>query len=58
MAGPMEQFEIHKIVPLPTVAGIDLSITNTTLAMFGSAAVICAFFAFAFRKEAVSALFP
>ena len=31
MAGPMEQFEIHRIVALPTVAGIDLSITNVTI---------------------------
>src|ERR1700744_1338217 len=53
MAAPMEQFEIHKVVALPTVGGIDLSITNTTLAMFGAAAVICAFFGFAFRKKAV-----
>jgi F-type H+-transporting ATPase subunit a len=53
MAAPMEQFEIHKVLPLPTVAGVDLSITNTTLAMFGSAAVICAGLGFAFRKRAV-----
>ena len=53
MAAPMEQFEIHKVVPLPTIGGFDLSITNTTLAMFGAAAVICGFFAFAFRTRAV-----
>lgn len=53
MAAPMEQFEIHKVVSLPTVAGLDLSITNTTLAMFGAAAVVCGFFALAFRTKAV-----
>jgi F-type H+-transporting ATPase subunit a len=53
MAAPMEQFEIHKVLPLPTIGGLDLSITNTTLAMFGSAAVICAFLGFAFRRREV-----
>ena len=52
MAAPMEQFEIHRIIPL-TVGGIDLSITNTTLAMFGAGAIIIAFFALAFRTKAV-----
>src|SRR5579875_2502633 len=52
MAGPMEQFEIHRIVPL-TVGGFDLSITNTTLAMFGAVALICLFFAFAAKRQVV-----
>ena len=38
MAGPLEQFEIHKIValppvPVPGLGAIDLSITNSTLSM-------------------------
>lgn len=53
MAAPMEQFEIHKIIPLPTVAGVDLSVTNTTLAMFAAAAAVCGFFALAFRRKEV-----
>jgi F-type H+-transporting ATPase subunit a len=53
MAAPMEQFEIHRVVPLGAVGGLDLSITNTTLAMFASAAVICAFFGLAFRTKAI-----
>ena len=52
MAGPMEQFEVHRIVPLK-VGGVDLSITNTTLAMFGAAALICLFFAMAAKRAVV-----
>ncbi len=34
MAGPIEQFEIHRHVPLE-IAGLDLSITNSSLWMLG-----------------------
>ena len=53
MAGPMEQFEIHRIVDLPKIAGIDFSITNVTLAMFAAAALVCAFFAMSSRMAVV-----
>ncbi len=53
MAAPMEQFEIHRVVELPTIAGIDLSITNVTLAMLGSAVVLCGFFALAAKPAVV-----
>ena len=33
MAGPLEQFVIKPIVPLPEVAGLDLSFTNSSLWM-------------------------
>ena len=53
MAAPMEQFEIHKIVELPTIAGIDLSITNVTLAMGAAAVVLCGFFTLAAKPAVV-----
>jgi len=53
MAGPMEQFEIRRIVALPTVAGVDLSITNVSLAMIVAVGLLCAFFAMSTRRELV-----
>jgi F-type H+-transporting ATPase subunit a len=53
MTGPMEQFEIHKIIDLPKIAGIDISITNVTVAMFAAAALVCAFFALSARRAIV-----
>ena len=53
MAAPMEQFEIHKVVELPTIAGIDFSITNVTLAMLAAAAVLCGFFSLAAKPAVV-----
>ena len=50
---PMHQFAIQTIVPLPTVAGVDLSITNSVLAMMIAVAAICVFFAAATAKSAV-----
>jgi F-type H+-transporting ATPase subunit a len=46
---PMEQFMIHKIVPLPPVpvpglGAVDLSITNSVLLMLAAAAIITIFF--------------
>ncbi len=50
MAGPLEQFEIHKIVDiapvnLPLVGPIDLSITNSTLSMMLAFAIVTVFMA-------------
>ena len=53
MAAPMEQFEIHKVVALPTIGGIDLSITNVTLAMFAAGAVLCGFLVLAAKPAVV-----
>ncbi len=53
MAAPMEQFEIHRIIELPKIAGIDLSITNVTVSLFVAAAVVCAFFAVSARRAVV-----
>jgi F-type H+-transporting ATPase subunit a len=50
---PMHQFQIQRIVELPTVAGVDLSITNSVLAMLIAASVVCGFFALATAKAAV-----
>src|SRR3954469_12247809 len=50
---PMHQFAIQKIVELPTIAGVDLSITNSVLAMMIAVAAICVFFTLATTKAAV-----
>jgi len=50
---PMHQFHIQTVVELPTVAGVDLSITNSVLAMMIAAVVICGFFALASAKAAI-----
>ncbi|MFO0437684.1 MAG: F0F1 ATP synthase subunit A, partial [Phenylobacterium sp.] len=58
MASPMEQFEIHKGLQLPTVelpGGIlvDLSLNNSIMAMLIAAGLIIAFFAIATSRAAV-----
>ena len=53
MASPMEQFEIHRIVELPKIAGIDFSITNVTLATFVAGAVVAGFFALSTQRAVV-----
>ena len=50
---PMHQFQIQRVLELPTVAGVDLSITNSVLAMMIAAVAICGFFALATAKGAV-----
>ena len=47
-AGPIEQFEIHKLVDLPVVnlplvGPLDLSITNSTLSMLIACALVITF---------------
>ncbi|MBA4013748.1 MAG: F0F1 ATP synthase subunit A [Phenylobacterium sp.] len=58
MADPMHQFEIHKVVDLPSfslpgVGSIDMSITNSTVAMLLAAALVVVFFAVTTAKAAV-----
>ena len=58
MADPMHQFEVQKIlegpdVTLPLVGTIDLSITNSTVAMAIAASLVVAFFAVATSRVAV-----
>jgi F-type H+-transporting ATPase subunit a len=54
---PMEQFAIHRIVPLPTfhIGGlaVDMSITNSVASMIAGALLLMAFFAFTARNEVV-----
>jgi F-type H+-transporting ATPase subunit a len=55
---PMRQFLIHKVVDLPPVAVpglglIDLSITNSVVAMMVAALIVCVFFALAGRRQLV-----
>lgn len=58
MADPMHQFQIKKIVELPTVTvpglgAIDLSITNSVAAMMSAALLIIGFYSLAARKAVV-----
>ena len=58
MADPMHQFEIQKVlelpeVTLPVVGAIDLSITNSVVAMAIAASLVVAFFALATARVAV-----
>jgi F-type H+-transporting ATPase subunit a len=50
---PMHQFQIRRIVELPTVAGVDLSITNSVLAMMIAAVAVCGFYALVTARAAV-----
>ena len=58
MASPMEQFEIHKglqgpVVPLPGGLSLDLSLSNSVLAMMIAAGLVIVFFEFTTRRAAV-----
>jgi len=58
MASPMEQFEIHKglqgpVVPLRGDLSLDLSLSNSVLAMMIAAGLVIAFFEFTTRRAAV-----
>ena len=58
MADPMHQFEIQKVVDLPSftlpgVGAIDMSITNSTVAMLVAATLVILFFAVTTAKAAV-----
>ncbi|PXA86291.1 F0F1 ATP synthase subunit A [Caulobacter sp. D4A] len=57
MADPMHQFQIQKVVELPTVnvfgLPIDLSITNSVAAMLLAATLVVAFYAVAARRAVV-----
>lgn len=57
MADPMHQFEVHKVVDLPDIptpwGAIDMSITNSTIAMALAAGAIIALMAVVTAKPAV-----
>ena len=57
MADPMHQFEVQKVLELPDIptpwGAIDMAITNSTVAMMLSAALIVAFFAVVTAKPQV-----
>jgi len=58
MADPMHQFQIQKIVELPTVTvpglgAIDLSITNSVAAMLSAATLLIVFYALSAKKAVV-----
>ena len=50
---PMHQFQIRRLVELPTIAGVDLSITNSVASMLLAAVVLSVFFMIAARKAVV-----
>lgn len=50
---PMQQFEIHPVLELPTIAGADLSITNAAFFMLVTSALIIGFLSLAMRRAAV-----
>ncbi len=52
MASPIEQFQIHPIVPIH-IGDVDLSFTNSALSMCISVAVASVFLAFAARRRAL-----
>lgn len=52
MVDPMSQFLVKPVLPLK-VGDLDLSITNSTLAMAGAAALLCLFFGLAFSRAAI-----
>jgi len=54
----MEQFLIHKVVPLPPISApgigqVDLSITNSVMFMLIAAGILCLFFAVSARRAIV-----
>lgn len=52
MVDPMSQFVVKTVLPLK-VGDLDLSITNSTLAMAGAATLLCLFFGLAFSRAAI-----
>lgn len=52
MSGPMEQFEIKRLLPIE-VNGYDISFTNSSLCMVLSAFVVVGLFMFCLRKRAI-----
>ena len=54
---PMHQFLVHKIVDLPAVqtplGALDMSITNSVVAMMSAALIICAFFVMSAKRQLV-----
>ena len=54
---PMRQFLIHKVVELPPIStpvgALDLSITNSVVAMMSGALLICAFFMLSAKRQIV-----
>lgn len=53
MMNPLEQFTVSPVYALPKLYGYDISITNSTLAMWAAVVVTALFFGFAMRKKAM-----
>jgi len=49
----MHHILAHKVIKLPTIAGVDLSITSHVLMMFIASILITVAFIFAFRKKSI-----
>ncbi len=52
MADPLQQFQIHPIVPLE-IAGVNVSLTNSSLGMIAAAVLVTAFMAGSMRGRAL-----
>lgn len=50
---PLAQFEIHPVYELPTMYGVNLSLTNSSMWMLIAVAAITLFYALAMRKRAL-----
>lgn len=51
--GPLDQFTVAPVVELPQIAGINLSLTNSAVAMLAAVVVTLLLFAYAMRARAV-----
>jgi F-type H+-transporting ATPase subunit a len=52
MSSPLDQFTIKKIIDI-SFLGVDISLTNSAIAMLASVALICAMLAYSMRKVAL-----
>ena len=50
MESPLHHFEVHTIIPIPHIGGLDLSINNAVVAMWVGLAIIGSMFIFPARK--------
>jgi F-type H+-transporting ATPase subunit a len=50
---PLHQFQVHSILPLPTLAGFNIDFTNSSLWMLIGAVVSTGFLTYAMRQKAI-----
>lgn len=52
-ANPLEQFEVQPVLALPSIGGVDASLTNSSLVMLIAVAAITLFFTYSMRRRAM-----